>query len=524
MTGRPSTSSLMNALIAATLFLLICPQAQPAALPKATVTSQEQAIQPQYGGVFKRILPFSPKNFGYPPEMAPTNDWGCATPAVQTLMSPLVEKGAPKPLLAAAWKYSPDYKSLTITLRKGVKFHDGTDFNAEAVKFNLEETRKTMVELRSITSIDTLDEHAVRLNLSQFKNALITNLSGPLGAMVSPTAIKKNGKEWARNHPVGTGPFRFVSYQRDVSLKYEKFDGYWDKGKPYLDGVEFIFISDPTVARMSFERGDAHAITVGARDARELASKGYKVSSYRISGYALGGDSANPNSIFANKKVREAIEYAIDKEAIVKALGYGFWEPMYQLCPANWEGYNPAVKARKYDPAKARQLLAEAGYPKGFKTRMIAQVGGIDSEAWVAMQRYLKEIGIEAELDMAEWSRWDATIFEGWKNAINQVSLGAFRPYTMTIERCLSSTTRQNPSIRKPQGWDDLLSKALAATDDTASIRLTQELMKMAHDEVMVIPIFLLPRNTAKQTNVQNDNLTRYDSQHWTPADTWLSK
>jgi len=93
--------------------------------------------------------------------------------------------------------------------------------------------------------MDVIDEYTLRLNLSQFKNALLTNLAGPIGAMVSPTATKKNGKDWARNHPVGTGPFKFVSYQRDVSLKYEKFDGYWDKANPiWTGGVPFHHGSD----------------------------------------------------------------------------------------------------------------------------------------------------------------------------------------------------------------------------------------------------------------------------------------
>jgi peptide/nickel transport system substrate-binding protein len=456
--------------------------------------------------------------------MGPT-ERQCALPCLEPLIGG-TEKGAPyTPLLATAWKYSPDYKSLMLSLRKGVKFHDGTDFNAQAVKYNLEKAKPTKSELASVSSIDVIDDYTVRLNLTQYNNLLLYNLGPAAGLIASPTAIEKNGKQWAYTHPVGTGPFKFVSYQRDVSLKYEKFAGYWDKGKPYLDGVEFIFITDPTVARMSFERGEAHVIVPSIRDAYELSQKGFKVSTCPYQGYPLGGDSANPASPFANKKVREAMEHAIDKEAIAKAFGYGFFIPMMQICPSDArQSYNPRIKGRAYNPARAKELLAEAGYASGFKTKIINRQGQ-ETEVWTAVQRYFKEVGIDAELDLADAGRYMTTIQGGeWKNSLLVMGLASYEPYTLTLLRSLASRSVQYRSVARPSGWDDLLNRALAATDNKIAVSFTHALVQMAFDEALVIPVYTSPAIAIKQPSIQGDNISTYHRFVWTPGEAWLSR
>jgi len=509
-----------------TLILPVCTcvTTEAADASKQAQTSQSPPLRPQYGGVLKRIETASPTALGYPPETGPQE-----RQAVLPCIEPLIggtEKGAPySPSLATSWKYSSDYKSLTLSLRKGVKFHDGTDFNAEAVKYNLDKAKPTKSELASISSIDVVDEHTVRLNLSQYNNVLLYNLGPAAGLIASPTALEKNGKQWAYTHPVGTGPFRFVSYQRDVSLKYEKFAGYWDKGKPYLDGIEFIFITDPTVARMSFERREAHVVVPSVRDAHELSQKGFVVASCPHQGYPLGPDSGNSSSPFANKKVREALEHAIDKEAIAKAFGYGFFTPMIQICPSpSGPSYNPKVKGREYNPGRAKQLLAEAGYAKGFKTKIINRQGQ-DTDVWVAVQRYLKEVGIDVELDFADAGRYTTTIQGGeWKNSLLVMGLASYEPYTLTLLRSLASRSVQYRSVARPAGWDDLLNRALAATDGQTGASRTQALVQMAYDEAMVIPVFVAPAVAVKQPTVHGDNICTYHRYVWTPGEAWLSR
>ena len=159
---RSAMLLLVGVALASFLTASACLPERAAAAPKPTPAAGTPAAKPQYGGVLKIIESLmSIKAFGYPPQMGPI-DWYCALPAVEGLVL-YPEKGTiPQPLLATAWKYSPDRKSLTFTLRKGIKFHDGTDFNAEAVKFNLNANKTSRTELASITSIDVIDDRCLR--------------------------------------------------------------------------------------------------------------------------------------------------------------------------------------------------------------------------------------------------------------------------------------------------------------------------------------------------------------------------
>ena len=133
-------------------------------------------------------------------------------------------------------------KVITLTLRRGVKFHDGTDFNAEAAKWNLDQAISTK-QFGSvlIDSVDVVDPYTIRINLKQRDNTLLGMLGfSYIGMMISPTAFKTKGEDWVIANPVGTGPFRFASWQKDVKIAFRKFEGYWQKGKPYLDGIENI--------------------------------------------------------------------------------------------------------------------------------------------------------------------------------------------------------------------------------------------------------------------------------------------
>ena len=220
-------------------------------------------------------------------------------------------------------------------------------------------------------SVEVLDDYTVKVNLKQYQNSILGSMAVS-DVFVSPTAYNTKGIDWARYNPVGTGPFKFVSFARDVSLKFTKFDGYWQKGLPYLDGIENAVIQDPMTRAATFQSGDGNVISsADARTASDLGARGYDVIS-QANGYAvLLPDSANPDSPFAKQKVREAVEYAIDKAAIAKALGYGFWTADYQATIPTGMAYNSDITGRLYDPQKAKQLLAEAGYPNGFDTTII---------------------------------------------------------------------------------------------------------------------------------------------------------
>ena len=478
------------------------------------------APQPQYGGTLKIIWAANPVNLGYPPEGDP-NTGSANIPCVQSLLWN-DETGSPVPLLATAWEVSPDGKAVTFNLRKGVKFHDGTDFNADALKWNYDAViAKNAVMLKPIISVDVLDPYTVRLNLSQFSNVIFNTLA--FSGIVSPTAVNQKGKDWAKINPVGTGPFKFVEFKSSVSTKWAKFDDYWEKGKPYLDAIEYEIVADRTVASMAFQKGQTHILMQTTEQiANDLKSKGFVVKSMPGSSNFLASDSGNSDSPFANLKVRQAVEYAIDKQKLVAAVGYGLMTPSNQLAPPQIAGYNPDIKGREYDPAKAKQLLKEAGYPTGFKTTLITQ-STQNQDIVVALQTYLKEVGIDATLDVMDTARWADTRTKGWKNGLAMGRTGLDPNMNQRLVPDLGAASPSYPNMARPAQWQPSLDESVAARDLAGRKVKLQQVMKINYDEAFVIPLWISSDIDVEQASVNCDYLVTHHIQ-WKPGNAWLGK
>lgn len=289
---------------------------KPSATPSET---------PLSGGILRVITPSAIANLGSNKVGLSGADLVQAAPAIETLLRNDAQ-GQLVPWLATGWKIGDDKASVTFTLRQGVKFHDGADFNADAVKFNMDTFRASaQAELKAVTSIDVIDPYTVKLTLSQWQTSFLSNFAWAPGRMISPTAIKTHDDQWLLTHPVGTGPFQFVSFVTNSKLTYKKFDGYWQKGKPYLDGIEISMLTDYTVALMSFKSGEADISgAVLPAQVDDLKTAGYTVSFSPAAAQGLAGDSANPDSPFAKLQVRQALGHAIDMDALNKMIGFGY--------------------------------------------------------------------------------------------------------------------------------------------------------------------------------------------------------
>ncbi|MBI4295693.1 MAG: ABC transporter substrate-binding protein [Chloroflexi bacterium] len=494
---------------------------------KASPTPTQPAAEtPRYGGVFR---PSETSARSLIPEPFTISVWWHKM-AHDTLLQ-IDEKGELKPNLATDWKLGPDMKSLTLTLRKGVKFHDGTDFNAAAVKWNIELRKAAKVgDYETVTSIDVIDDYTVRLNLSKFQNTLLTTLWFIGGLITSPTTYQKLGRDAAQWQPVGTGPFKFVSHQKDVNVRYERFDGYWQKGKPYLDAVDIQIILDSTTNELAFKKGDIHVRgALSGKTNDEMTKEGWQVVSGPVESYSVFfPDSANASSPFANKKVREAVEYAIDKENVVKALGYGRQQALYQMTPNDTYAYISDLPGRRYDPAKAKQLLAEAGYPSGFKATLITRggAGTTPADALVAAATQLKAVGIDATIDNAEVGRFTTLQREGWKNGLIYGAVRIPPDWLQLAYTRVSTTAIDSISTLKSPGLQELLEQALAAPDTASKKTASQQVVRKIYDEAMVMPLW-----GAKQTFAAWPYLHNIEyhapwgpSKLWGPADIWLSK
>jgi peptide/nickel transport system substrate-binding protein len=489
----------------------------------------QSSSQPRYGGTFVWN-----HNGGIPAIGAPADNMGIAGnrntfPALEQLVR-TDEQERIRPWLAESWNIAKDGKSITLHLRKGIKFHDGTPFNSEAVKYNLEAVLKANIVgsafLNNVSSYDTVDENTLRINLKTYDSTFMLRLAQAtaIGQIASPTAMKKEAAPdmVAKLHCVGTGPFVFDSWKRDTFVKYKKWNGYWQKGKPYLDEIKIQNIADITVSIMSFKSGEALAVeNIDPVDAKQLEKEGYEI--YQPNLYFLHSilpDGANPNSPFAKKNVRLALDYAIDKRTMSKGIGMGYYEPLCQLATKKDPWFNSGLQYREYDPKKAKQLLADAGYPNGFKTKLISDVMA-RKDAQVAIQTYLKEVGIETELVVLEVGAafakprqgWEGILFPGFPNVGTLVGIA---------DRWGQPTNYV--SFYRPPGWQEKWNALFAQLDDKKRLAQMKELMKVLYDEAAGIPYQgdapLLVHQKVQGFKHHSNHMTSF----WEPAEVWLSK
>ena len=455
---------------------------------------ETSANEPVYGGVLHRHLSSDVASpIGVPWEMNPYGH-GMALPALEHLMYEDGD-GNLHGILATDWTIAPDHSSVTINLRKGVKFHDGTDWNAQAAKWNIDKWIEAKLDTASFfESVDILDDYTIRINLKSWNNTILSySLAGWNAQMISPTSFEKNGIEWARYHPVGTGPFKFVSYTRDVNIVYEKNPDYWQEGRPYLDGIVYDVIPDLTTASMAFKSGKVHEVSglpPGAISA-DLRDSGYNyvTTDHLVNTIdTIFPSSGNPNSPFADKRVREAVEYAIDKEALINAVGFGFLKAAYQLAPAGHKAYQQELQARTYNPEKAKQLLAEAGYPNGFSTRILPNPSVISKDTGVAIQNYLDAVGIKASVDFIDFGQWAEMAFtSGWDGLLLDKT-GLFPGMTKGLSFYFSGApgSQFTAGLKFPDEYYQALNEALSTT--YPEVDKVKRVLKILYDEVIAIP------------------------------------
>ena len=256
------------------------------------------------GGTLRAVKYVFPKVLGYPPEVSPVdNPFDCP---ILDRLADWDEKGDLVPILAESWDWNAKTKALTWHLRKGIKFHDGTPFNAEAVKWYFDQgvEMKSLYESDTIKSTEVVDEYTVRMYLTDFSNMSIMDFGWGCRP-ISPTAFKKNGgKEWARLHPVGTGPFKLASYSRDSLIRYEKNPDFWRKGYPLLDAIEIRFVPDPMTTQMMLESKGADICLemTNVKIGVDLEKKGFKVNWGPGNVWVLLPNSADPKSPLHNQE------------------------------------------------------------------------------------------------------------------------------------------------------------------------------------------------------------------------------
>jgi peptide/nickel transport system substrate-binding protein len=486
---------------------------------------------PVYGGVLREVASIAPRVLGYFPEFGP-DDQRAILPAVEKLME-YDQSQQLAPFLAESVTVAPDEKSITFKLRKGIKFHDGSDFNADAVAWNyqLAKDTKSIQYNSKIVRIEVVDNYTVRLHISQYNNQLLYSYGW--FPILSKQAWDKAGggnvekaKEWARSNAVGTGPFKLGEFKRDNYLRWVKNENYWQKGKPYLDGILVRYIPDPVTisSMMQAKEADMWTSWPPDKDQQDLEKKGF----IRQSGFGLPRvlfiNNKDPNSKWQNKKLREALEYAIDKPAIAKALGFGYYTPLVMLAPPGVWGYDPDYKGRPYDPAKAKQLLSEAGYPNGITVKMLVMAVRPWPDEAQAIKRYLDEVGITVDIDVADPGRFFSAMWkDGWPDLLLNLH-GMDLAFLVSLHRTIGPEPMSNlASFKRPPEMSAIAEKSLTLKSEKDQKEATRQWVKNVSDEALLIPLYLVPRAYIIQPWVHTTFLKEHTVARHT-GDEWMEK
>jgi len=493
---------------------------------------------PVYGGVMRWITSQTPQMLSYVPAMGP-GDRTAIFPGAEALVDTTKERQTAsgiEPVLAE--KVVEDPKKLTITwhIRKGVKFHDGSELDAEVARWNLQQVldAKAMPYSSYLKGMKVVDKYTLVMELNDYSNQLVPSW-GWWSAMYSKAAWEKasggdleKGKEWARTHIVGTGPFMLKDFKRDVSMTWVKNPNYWRKGRPYLDGIEVRYIPESMTASTMMQAKEADMWEADAKNQVDLVKKGFKrQASWPALGYAIWPNTANPNSKWKDKRLREAIEYALDKDAIAKALGFGLYKPLKSLPPEGEWGYDPNYNPRPYNPAKAKELLAAAGYPNGLKAKLLVFFTPDWKDAGTAIKQYLDAAGFQIDLDVADPGRFFGTIYNTPPGPDLDLSFwftGRDTNYLMTYMRWFSTEPFTTLSFlgRTPEqaAMDKQAQKLIKIKDQEA---ITKKLMRHITDEALVIPVYDPPMAVIDQPWVHTN---RYEQGfvRWQTEETWMEK
>ncbi|MBA0166643.1 glutathione ABC transporter substrate-binding protein GsiB [Pectobacterium sp. CFBP8739] len=307
-------------------------------------------------------------------------------------------------VLADSYDVSPDGLAYTIKLHPGVKFHDGSAFNAAAVKVNLDRASNPDNRLKRynlfkmIEKTDVVDDLTVKITLKTPFSAFVNNLAHPAAVMISPAALTLYGKDIGF-HPVGTGPYRFVAWNQTDFVKVEKFSGYWKAGLPKLDSITWRPVVDNNTRAALLQTGEAQFAYPIPFEQAKVLEKNDKLTLVASPSILHRYISINvTQKPFDNPKVRQALNYAINKEALIKVAFSGYATPAEGPLPSSID-YSVKYHPWPYDPAKARELLKEAGYPDGFTTTLWSSHNHSTAQKVLQFtQQQLAQVGVKVQV------------------------------------------------------------------------------------------------------------------------------
>lgn len=435
----------------------------------------------------------------------PLVDEDLSIPSEQATVPPL------RPGLAESWDISDDGLEYTFHIREGVKFHDGTPLDAQAVEYNIRrmwDKDSPMYSARAagqtgfvwkfVESVNTVDDHTLKVRLTQpFSEFLRMLAQGGNGstAIMSPTALQTYGDDIA-DHPVGTGPFKFKERIRGERIDLVRNDDYWGT-VPAIDGVVFRPLPDPSARTAALRSGDVDMIAVPNPDSIDnLVNEGYQLS-----------EGTPPHTWYLSfnmkdrytsiPEVREAINLAVDREGMARDLLRGSVNPAYGVQALSAGGYVERRDAYERNLDQARKLLASVGLADGFETTLITSTDGsgqiMPAQMAEFIQQNLAEIGINLHIQTQEWISYLGVWARGMQDGVGmaQMSWGMTSPYWLYIVTSSELQAPNGPNVGyyANPALDTAMHNAITALDPDEADRWWRQANNIVSDDAALVPI-----------------------------------
>ncbi|MGB7244751.1 MAG: ABC transporter substrate-binding protein [Sulfitobacter sp.] len=438
-----------------------------------------------------------------PPHLDPTS---AAAGAIDSVLYSNVFEGLTRfmgdgsivPGLAQSWEISDDGLVYTFKLHSGVLFHDGTDMNAEDVKFSLDRARaedSTNAQkalYAGITDVAVIDPLTVQLTLAEPNGNMLFNLAWGDAVIVAPESIDN-----IKQLPIGTGAFKFTSWTQGDKIEIERNAAYWGPAAT-LERATFKFISDPTAAFAAVMAEDVDVFS-GFPAPENLpqfeADPRFQVLIGSTEGETILSTN-NKMPPFDNVKVREAVAHAIDRQAIIDGAMFGYGTPI----GTHFAPHNPAyvdLKANSnYDPEKSKALLAEAGFADGFETTLHLPPPSYARRGGEIIAAQLAAVGIKAEIINVEWAQWLETVFKGKDFGLTIVS------HTEPMDIGIYANPDYYFQYDNPE-FQDLMTKLNATTDPDERSKLLGDAQRMISEDYVNGYLFQLAALSVAKAGVQ---------------------
>ncbi len=442
----------------------------------------------------------------------------------------ILPSGEIQPVLATEWKWSDDRRSLTFKLRENVTFTDGTPFNADAVKFNIERARdpnlptQSKQYLSNLDQVNIIDPSNVEFTFKDPSVAMMAVFASEPGVMLSPTAIKAAGEDFARQ-PVGTGPFKVVSWTSG-RVDTTRNETYWGKDKagaqlPYLDGVVIRYIPSTAVRLVELQSGSAQlGDAVLEKDFQRIGDDpALKLvdTHMAIDHFASFNSAAAP---FDNAELRKAVSLGLDRVALAKAISGEYGEPLGGILPPTSWTYDPNLKPVAYDPEAAKKAYAASGF-NGVISMAIIQRDP-DTQVAQIMQAMLKQVGIEVKIDVLDRSAWvDFSLHGNAQLSLGRSTLPDVDPDITMTSYYGRGAARNYIRVADPK-VQELLDKARLETSQDVRRDLYNQAQQVLVDNQYQLFLFARPVKYAARKELEGLQL-ELGGGAWVFKEAWLN-